>query len=116
MTEADLAARRAEIDSVDGRIVALLAQRAAIVRQVAELKQEAAAVRRPEREEQVIQRIRALALARDLDPGIAERVFRALIAAMTDMQADLLQARGATADISGAALEEQPICPATAVR
>lgn len=93
MTEAALAAEREEIDSVDARIVALLAQRAAIVRRVAELKHEAAAVRRPEREEQVIQRIRALALARDLDPGMAERVFRALIAAMADMQVDLLQAR-----------------------
>ncbi len=87
---AALAVKREQIDSVDARIVELLAERAAIVRQLPALKRGQTAIRCPEREEQVIRRIRTQARHEDLDPDTAERIYRAVIAAMTDLQANLL--------------------------
>jgi isochorismate pyruvate lyase len=81
---------RAEIDVLDERIVALLAQRTAVVGRVGALKRRQRTsedgVRALDRVERVVERIRGLAAEQGMDPAIAEQTYRALITALTDMQ------------------------------
>lgn len=89
-TDPRLDALRAEIDALDERIVALLAERGAVVTRVGALKRELGsdedAVRARDRVEGVVRKVREMATARGLDPRIADRTYRALIDALTDMQ------------------------------
>lgn len=81
-----LTAFRAQIDDLDREIVALLARRAAIVAQLVAVKHDAEAVRSTARVEQVIDRVRTLAVEHRLDPDIVEPTYRALIGALTEFQ------------------------------
>jgi len=89
-TDPRLAALRDEIDALDEQIVELLARRGAVVTRVGALKRELGsdedAVRARDRVEGVVRKVRDLAAARGLDPRIADRTYRALIEALTDMQ------------------------------
>lgn len=76
-----LAAVRAEIDRVDGLMLALLAERGAYVRQAAGFKRDAAEVPAPQRVEAVIARVTGQAQALGADPAVAEATWRAMIAA-----------------------------------
>nr|WP_026247964.1 chorismate mutase [Streptomyces sp. SID8354] len=86
---------RARVDVLDEQIVELLAARTAVVRRIGALKgaqrRSEEEVRSPQRVERVVARVRSLADSHGMDPNIAERTYRALIAALTDMQ---LQALG----------------------
>ncbi len=82
----DLAGVRAAIDGLDEELVALLARRERLVRAAAGLKTDAAAVRAPDRVEQVVARARRLAVASGGSPEVAERVYRAMIAAFVDLE------------------------------
>jgi isochorismate pyruvate lyase len=90
--ESTLAALRAEIDVLDERIVALLAQRTAVVARIGARKRQQRTtedgVRALDRVERVVGRIRGLAADHGMDPAIAEHTYRALITALTDMQLD----------------------------
>src|SRR5690349_15587045 len=83
-----LADVRARIDAVDTEIVRLLADRESLVRAAAAFKADAAAVRAPERVEQVIASVRERARAAGLAPAVAEAVWRAMIAAFIDLELD----------------------------
>jgi nicotinamidase-related amidase/chorismate mutase len=72
---------RANIDRVDRQIVALLAQRGGYVKDAARFKTDRAAVKAPDRVEQVIAKVTALALELDANPAIVERVYRVMIEA-----------------------------------
>lgn len=86
---------RGSIDVLDRRIVALLAERTQVVRELTEHKRDEETVRSPGRVEQVISKVRALADEQGLEPGIAEATYRTLIAELTDLQLRRLAERRA---------------------
>ncbi len=89
----DLAGVRAAIDGLDEELVALLARRERLVRAAARFKADAAAVRAPDRVEQVVARARRLAGASGGSPEVAERVYRAMIAAFVDLEMSVAEVR-----------------------
>ncbi len=86
---ANLAEVRARIDALDERIVRLLAERFAYAVQAAGFKRDAAEVPAPERVEQVIAHVRKIASESGAPAGAVEQVYRALIAAMIDIESRL---------------------------
>ena len=70
---------RRQIDELDRRIVALLAERGGYVGQAARIKRSRAEIVDPARIEEVVAKARATAVEAGLDPGIAERVYRSMI-------------------------------------
>jgi isochorismate pyruvate lyase len=89
----DLAGVRAAIDGLDEELVTLLARRERLVRAAARFKADAAAVRAPDRVEQVVARARRLAGASGGSPEVAERVYRAMIAAFVDLEMSVAEVR-----------------------
>jgi isochorismate pyruvate lyase len=81
-----LAEIRAQIDRLDESIVGLLATRGSYVLAAAKFKRNEAEVTAPQRVEQVIARVRAMALAQGASAEVVERVYRELIAAFTDAE------------------------------
>jgi isochorismate pyruvate lyase len=77
---------RAEIDLLDRRLVTLLAERERLVRRAGRLKADTGAVRAPGRVEQVVARARAMAAEAGASPDVAERTYRAMIAAFIDLE------------------------------
>lgn len=77
---------REEIDALDRRIVQLLAERSGYVRQAARFKTDADAVRAPQRVEQVIAKVRALAAENGAPVEVVEQVYRAMINAFIDAE------------------------------
>ena len=76
-TMADL---RAEIDRIDGRLVALLAERAGYIDRAAEIKPALGLPARiDDRVEEVVDKVRIRAMAEGLDPDLAEALWRRLI-------------------------------------
>ena len=72
---------RANIDQIDRRIVALLAERGNYVQQAARFKQTSQDVEAPRRVEQVIAKVTMLAGELGADPSVTEQVYRAMIQA-----------------------------------
>ncbi|WP_028628194.1 chorismate mutase [Metapseudomonas resinovorans] len=77
---------RAQIDLLDRRIVALLAERGAYVRQAARYKRDQAEVEAPQRVAAVIARVRALAAESGADERVVEAVYRAMISAFIEAE------------------------------
>lgn len=77
---------RAEIDRLDAQIVPLLAERGGYVLAAARFKTQAAEVPAPQRVEQVIAHVRALADAHGAMPEVVERTYRAMIAAFIEAE------------------------------
>jgi isochorismate pyruvate lyase len=90
MTSADdcqsLDQLRCEIDRLDEQIVRLLAERGDYVLAAARFKRSADEVRAPQRVEQVVARVRDLALKHGALPDVVERTYRTLITAFTDAE------------------------------
>ena len=76
-----MAELRAAIDTLDARLVALLAVRQAYIERAAELKTGREQVRDPARIEDVVAKVIAEGRKMGLSPGIAEPVWRTLIEA-----------------------------------
>ncbi len=83
-TMRSLSTVRAAIDRIDRRLVPLLAARADLVRMVVRFKPTRAAVRAPRRAARVIANARRLARMHGMDPELAARIYRAMIAAFID--------------------------------
>ncbi|MGX4690661.1 chorismate mutase [Streptomyces sp. JNUCC 63] len=92
---------RASIDGLDRQIVALLAMRTAVVRELTEFKDDEEAVRSPGRVTQVVERVRRLAEEQGMPASIAEAVYRTLISELTVLQLERLAARRAAAGQDG---------------
>jgi isochorismate pyruvate lyase len=75
---------RAAIDRIDRQVVGLLAARGEAVRAAAYFKATPAAVRAPRRAARVIANARRLARRHGMDPDLAARIYRAMIAAFID--------------------------------
>ncbi|KJY38174.1 MULTISPECIES: chorismate mutase [unclassified Streptomyces] len=100
---------RLSVDALDRRIVALLAERTAVVRELTGFKRDEETVRSPGRVEQVVAKVRGLADEHGMPPGIAEATYRTLIDELTRMQMVLLdERRAAAAAAAGAAAGEGP--------
>ncbi|MGW5528004.1 chorismate mutase [Streptomyces xanthochromogenes] len=95
---------RLSVDALDRQIVALLAQRTAVVRELTTFKKDEETVRSPGRVAQVIEKVRGLAVEEGMPPGIAESVYRTLITELTDLQMELLAERRAAARPAGTAV------------
>lgn len=81
----DLETIRAEIDVTDSLIVTLLAERAELVRQAGKLKN-GRPVRDPEREAEIKERLRALAVRKGIDPGTVTGVYELLLPYFVELQ------------------------------
>ena len=80
MTDAQLAAFRASIDNIDAALVHLLAERFKITQAVGRYKADVGLPPAdPEREQQQIARLRALAEQAGLDPAFTEKFLRFLV-------------------------------------
>ncbi len=77
---------RVEIDQIDREIIALMAERRRFVQQAAHFKTAEADVAAPARVEQVIAKVRGLAEAAQLEAGVAEATYRAMIAAFIEVE------------------------------
>lgn len=81
-----LAALRGEIDALDARIVDLLAARQAVVARIHRAKGGRVAARVPERDREVLARVRARAVSAGIDPAVIESVYRGVIDAFVAWQ------------------------------
>jgi isochorismate pyruvate lyase len=81
-----LAEIRAQIDRLDEQIVRALAERGACVLAAAQFKPSPAEVKAPDRVEQVVAHVRALAETHGANADVVERIYRELIAAFTDAE------------------------------
>jgi len=77
---------RGHIDQIDREIVAALAERGKYVAEAGRFKKDPAAVSAPARVEAIVARVRGLAETDGLAPEVAERTYRALIAAFEDFE------------------------------
>lgn len=77
---------RANIDRLDRQIVAALAERGKYVAEAGRFKKDPAAVSVPARVDAIIARVRKIAEEDRLAPEVAERTYRALIAAFEDYE------------------------------
>jgi isochorismate pyruvate lyase len=84
---------RAHIDRIDRSIVALLAERGGYVKQAAQFKKSTADVKAPQRVEQVIAKVKALAEELGASPSITEQVYRAMISGFISAEMDEFAAR-----------------------
>jgi isochorismate pyruvate lyase len=84
---------RENIDRLDRDIIRLMAERGGFVAQAARFKTSRADVEAPKRVEQVITKVRKLAMEAGLAPQVAEAAYRAMIAAFIEVEHTALQAR-----------------------
>jgi len=77
---------RANIDRLDRLIVPLLAERESYVRQAARFKPSAQAVVVPARVEEVVSKARAQAIELGASQEATDRIYRAIIDAMTELE------------------------------
>jgi isochorismate pyruvate lyase len=76
----NLAEVRENIDRLDREIVALLAERGRYVKDAARFKRDAFQVSAPQRQQEVIDKVKALAEEKGAYPEVVEAAYRALIA------------------------------------
>lgn len=90
-TMADL---RAKIDEVDHKIIALLAERSTYVKQLTALKKTDHEVVASDRQQHIYETRRQWAAEVDLDPDLAERLYRTLIDYNIEQQRQHLNLNG----------------------
>ena len=81
-----LAEVRENIDRIDRQILTLMAERGKYVAEAGRFKANPAAVADPTRVEAIIAKVRTNAGEDDLSPEVAERTYRAMIAAFEDYE------------------------------
>ena len=77
---------RANIDRIDREIVAAMAERGHYVAEAGRFKKDPAAVSDPARVEAIVARVRKMAEADGLAPAVADKTYRAMIAAFEDFE------------------------------
>jgi len=83
---ASLGEVRQNIDRIDAQLITLMAERGQYVAEAGRFKKDRAAVSAPARVEAIITRVREKAEAAGLAPDVAERTYRAMIAAFEDFE------------------------------
>jgi isochorismate pyruvate lyase len=84
---------RKNIDRLDREIVGLMAERGKYVAEAGRFKADPAAVSVPARVNEIIEKIKMIASGDGLPPMVAERTYRAMIAAFEDYERDISAAR-----------------------
>lgn len=87
---------RAQIDRIDRRMVALLAERSAYVLRAASFKKSHADVPAPQRAEEVVRKVKGLAAELGAHPTVVERVYREMIAAFIEAEIAEISARSSS--------------------
>ena len=77
---------RENINRIDREIVNLISQRSRYVSQAAKFKKTTEDVKAPSRVEEVLSKVRGIAVEHDLDPDIVEKVYRTMIACFIDYE------------------------------
>ena len=77
---------RSEIDALDEQIVGLIAARNAYIRQLAHFKNSIDEIKAQDRIDDVINRVRAQAIDRDLSPNLINDLYLRMIDAMVDSE------------------------------
>lgn len=77
---------RANIDAIDRKIVGLVAERGGFVMQAARFKKSTDDVKAPQRVEQVISKVRALAQDSGANSDVTEAVYRSMISAFINAE------------------------------
>ena len=77
---------RENIDRIDKQIIAAMAERAKYVAEAGRFKADPAAVSAPARVDAIIAKVKSLAAEDGLAPEVAERAYRAMIAAFEDYE------------------------------
>ncbi|MEC0091481.1 chorismate mutase [Paenibacillus macquariensis] len=93
MNQENLTIQREEIDRIDRKIVALLAERTQVVKNIMVLKTNEDSVRSIDRVQQVMDKVAKLAEENGLEPQIAVSTYETLITVLTDMQLEYLHLR-----------------------
>jgi len=75
---------RENINRIDREIVSLISLRSNYVVQAAKFKKTVEDVKAPSRVEEVILKVRGLAIEKDLDPDIVEKIYRTMITCFID--------------------------------
>jgi isochorismate pyruvate lyase len=86
---------RDNIDRIDRRIIQLMAEREKYVAEAGRFKSDPAAVSAPARVEAIIAKVRQIASGEGLAETVAERTFRAMIAAFEDYEREVWKRRNA---------------------
>jgi isochorismate pyruvate lyase len=84
---------RANIDRIDAAMIALMAERGKFVAEAGRFKPTVASVHDGARVERIIVRVRKMAAEKKLSPDVAEATYRAMIAAFTEYEKDLVAKR-----------------------
>lgn len=82
---------RTNIDRVDQELIRLISERSTFVDQAAKFKKTESEVEAPKRVEQVITKVRGLAQKENLNPDIAESIYRAMITAFIQQEKSKLK-------------------------
>lgn len=82
---------RSNINRIDESIIDLISQRSYFVNQAAHFKKTEQEVEAPKRVEQVLMKVRDLAISKNLNPDIAEAVYREMIRAFIDQEKNQLR-------------------------
>ncbi|MDL5503962.1 MAG: chorismate mutase, partial [Candidatus Methanoperedens sp.] len=77
---------RGNINRIDREIVELISQRSRYVAQAAKFKKTTQDVKAPSRVEEVISKVRDIAVEHDLDPDIVEKIYRTMISCFIDYE------------------------------
>lgn len=77
---------RDNIDRLDRAIIALMAERGRFVQEAARFKTSRSDVKAPKRVEQVIAKVRELAVGAGLEPQVAEAAYRATVGAFIEVE------------------------------
>jgi isochorismate pyruvate lyase len=80
---------RENINMIDRKIIELISQRSRYVEQAAKFKKTHEEVKAPSRVEEVILKVRGLAIENDLDPDIGEKIYRTMITCFIDHELKL---------------------------
>ena len=80
---------RDNIDGMDRKIVALLAERGVYVRQAARFKKDAAEIPAPARVAQVMDKVNALAMELGVNRWVVEQTYRAMISAFIAVEMEV---------------------------
>jgi len=77
---------RENINRIDREIVELISQRSRYMGQAAKFKKTTEDVKAPSRVEEVISKVRSIAVENHLDPDIVEKIYRKMISCFIDYE------------------------------
>jgi len=80
---------RENINRIDREIVELISQRSSYVLQAAKFKKTTQDVKAPARVEEIILKVRGLAVENDFDPDIVEKIYRTMIACFIEYELEV---------------------------